>query len=158
MDTATRKPEFDPVAFAAARASALLAAPRAGLRHLQPCFTRTGGALGFDLAVFVALGLMAWSLLTPWGAALSEGAGWMLACLLVFTAFWCSIAAADLDRFRTLRRRFLARAALPAAPPRAAGPATPALAPLRVRSAYRPVRPARPLPSRSLWRAVSRSH
>ena len=167
MDTAAREPGFDFAALrAVAGASAVRALPRVALRQLSPCFTRTGGALGIDLTVFVALALMAWTLLTPWGAPLGDGAGWMLTCLGIFTAFWCSIAASDFDRFCTLRRRFLAldpqplRSTQPAEPPPGSdrAQASPVLPPLRVRSAYRPARMSRPPPSRLLLRATGRGH
>lgn len=176
MDNTAGKPVLEVTALWTA-AQALAGQARAGarawrrgaLRQIAPCFTRTAGAFCFDLVVFVALALMAATLLTPWEQPLSDGAGWMLTCLGVFTAFWCSIAAADFDRLRTLRRRFLACAPRPlhAAPvveamPRdvVLMPATAAtvLPPLRVRSAYLPSRVSRPLPSRSLLRTASRSH
>lgn len=176
MDSTVDKP--GPVALAVwataqglvgkARASAQ-GASRAALRQISPCFTRTAGAFCFDLAVFMALALMAATLLTPLDQPLGDGAGWMLSCLGVFAAFWCSIAAADLERLRKLRRRFLARASqaphgalkVQALPPDAVlMPTTTAtmLPPLRVRSAYRPSRVIRPLPSRSLLRTASRGH
>ena len=177
MDSTAGKPVLEITAYWTA-AQALAGKARAGSRALQrdalrqiaPCFTRTASAFCFDLAVFVALALMAATLLTPWNQPLGEGAGWMLVCLGVFAAFWCSIAAADFERLRKLRRRFLARAPQP---PRAAPvveqtlpqdmylmPATvvSVLPPLRVRSAYRPSRVSRPLPSRSLLRTAGRSH
>lgn len=134
---------------------------RAVLRQLWPCWTRTAGSLAFDGGVFLALALMAGSLVTPWSVPLAEGRGWMLACLGAFAAFWCSIAATDLDRFRTLRRRFLRRAdaapvrrrAVRVAQSESQAPAAP-----RIRSAYRPVRPVGALPSRSLLRFVGRGH
>lgn len=176
MDSAASKPALDITAFWAATQSlagkaraASCAVWRDALRQAAPCVTRTAGAFCFDLMVFVALALMAATLLTPWDRPLGEGAGWMLACLGVFAAFWCSIAAADLERLRKLRRRFLARAPQS---PRAApvveemprdvvlmpAAAVTVLPPLRVRSAYRPSRVSRPLPSRSLLRTAGRSH
>ncbi|MGE0671693.1 hypothetical protein [Methylibium sp. T29] len=172
MDSTVDKP--GPVALAVwATAQRLVGkvqgASRAARRQISACFTRTAGALCFDLAVFMALALMAATLLTPLDQPLGDGAGWMLSCLGVFAAFWCSIAAADLERLRKLRRRFLARAPqAPRAAPRVQAlppdavlmPTTMAtmLPPLRVRSAYRPSRVIRPLPSRSLLRTASRSH
>lgn len=177
MDSAASKPVLDITAFRTATQALACKARavsrvvwRAALRQIVPCFTRTAGAFCFDLAVFVALALMAATLLTPWDRPLSDGAGWMLTCLGVFAAFWCSITAADFERFRKLRRRFLARAPQPlrAAPvveqklPQDAylmpADAVSVLPPLRVRSAYRPSRVPRPLPSRSLLRTAGRSH
>lgn len=173
MDSTAGKPVLEVTALwatAQALAGKAWSSARGVSRHIAPCFTRTAGAFCFDLVVFVALALMAATLLTPWEQPLSDGAGWMLTCLGVFAAFWCSIVAADFERLRKLRRRFLARAPQPA---RAAPvveqtlpqdmylmPATvvSVLPPLRVRSAYRPSRVSRPLPSRSLLRTAGRTH
>ena len=176
MDSAAGKPVLEVTAYWHA-AQALAGKARCGssalrravLRQLGPCFTRTAGAFCFDLAVFVALALMAATLVTPWDQPLGDGAGWMLTCLGVFAAFWCSIAAADFERLRKLRRRFLARAPQPprAAPLVEAMPrdtylmpaaAVSVMPPLRVRSAYLPSRVSRPLPSRLLLRTAGRSH
>lgn len=172
MDSTAGKPVLEVTALwatAQALAGKAWSSARGVSRHIAPCFTRTAGAFCFDLVVFVALALMAATLLTPWEQPLSDGAGWMLTCLGVFAAFWCSIVAADFERLRKLHRRFLASSPQP----RRAEPAVeelprdvvlmPAAAvtvlpPLRVRSAYRPSRVSRPLPSRSLLRTAGRSH
>lgn len=136
--------------------------PRRVRVQLTPCFTRTAAALGFDLAVFAVLGLMMWRLLSPWDEPLHEGGHLMLLGLMAFALFWLSITEPDFWRFAKLRRRWLARhrapveAALdlPSRPVALSQWPEDLKAPMRVRSAYRPARPAQPAP-RWAWRAPS---
>ena len=138
--------------------------PRLALLQLKPFLTRAGGALLFDAAVFLALGVMAASLLGPDYRPSNDGGTYMALGLIAFALFWCSICDADLSRFRKLHRRWMVAARN--MPPRQAAP-TPAPVDSRVMlwkpsvapfepatlSCYRPARPARRQPSLLLLKA-----
>jgi hypothetical protein len=123
-------------------------------RELRLCFTAAGARLAFDVSVFLLLGLLTggllWSLQWPLDAANLL----MLASALLFMAGWAHLSAPDWQRWRTLRRRWLAQSPLPPRPVRRVSTRVASPAPaLRVHSVCRPQRSGAVLRTHWVWRA-----